>query len=416
MYTASGWVLLNQKKSLYCLSTTETQAFWKTQSELPSKIQASHAYNILILGVESWRADGASPTTMPFVSEFFRSFAPSENHYSIGSRSPTGLFGILSGQNPLYWYPSYSKGVPPAALRAFQRMGYRLTFSSADSVLFYRSLNHYVFGLKELATRYHSIEQYEGIPSENDARVVDQVLRDFDQPEDRPRFDFVFLTATHYPYQFPANYEFHRPAKPIDQMDLTAISVGDKEGIVNRYKNSLRYVDDQIKRIVERLQAKNLLEKTIIVLTGDHGEEFFDEGRFGHSSSLGNPQTKVPLFFRLPNQRKIPRLPLSGHADLMPTLFDAVGAKPSLDSFFSGRSLLSKGSRQLVVSGIGGESMCPGYFRARIPEGHMHFSLDDRGVHPHADQSDISGEKNKALNSSLRKRIKKDQFYFSGEK
>ncbi len=68
------------------------------------------------------------------------------------------------------------------------------------------------------------------------------------------------------------------------------------------------------------------LANTIVVLTGDHGEEMFETGRLAHGATLEDPQVKTPLLICAPGvaNRHLER-EVTSHADIMPTLFDLLG-------------------------------------------------------------------------------------------
>ena len=69
-----------------------------------------------------------------------------------------------------------------------------------------------------------------------------------------------------------------------------------KDQIVNRYKNTLLNMDDWYRDILKKVD----LSKTIVIITGDHGEEFFQQGRLGHCSSLNIHQTMTPCLVYIP--------------------------------------------------------------------------------------------------------------------
>jgi choline-sulfatase len=106
------------------------------------------------------------------------------------------------------------------------------------------------------------------------------------------------------------------------------------------YDGEIRYTDDQLARLVARLRALGLYDRTIFVVTGDHGEGFGEHGIEFHGYHLYRAQTQVPFIVRVPGAPagKV-ALPV-GHIDLLPTLANLAGASPSPD--FQGRSLLGE--------------------------------------------------------------------------
>jgi len=68
-----------------------------------------------------------------------------------------------------------------------------------------------------------------------------------------------------------------------------------KEKIVNIYDGRIVYVDRQINRIQEYLHQTNLSKNTLLLITADHGEEFFDHERMGHNHTLYDELIRIPL-------------------------------------------------------------------------------------------------------------------------
>src|SRR5207253_9104583 len=67
------------------------------------------------------------------------------------------------------------------------------------------------------------------------------------------------------------------------------------------------------------------LSNTIVIITGDHGEEFFQQGRLGHCSSLNIHQTMTPCLVFIPGVEAADITFVTSHADIMPTIADALG-------------------------------------------------------------------------------------------
>ena len=69
------------------------------------------------------------------------------------------------------------------------------------------------------------------------------------------------------------------------------------------YEGEVRYVDENVGQFIAKLKALGLYDETLIVLTSDHGEEFWEHGRFEHAHSLYNEVIAVPLMVKLPGSR-----------------------------------------------------------------------------------------------------------------
>jgi arylsulfatase A-like enzyme len=93
-------------------------------------------------------------------------------------------------------------------------------------------------------------------------------------------FGWVFFPAPHAPFR--AHFD-EMPART--ELD--------------RYRQELRYVDGVIRRLLDHLELTGLDRRTVVVIHGDHGEEFRERGKTGHES-LYSECSRVPLIVRIP--------------------------------------------------------------------------------------------------------------------
>jgi uncharacterized protein len=151
---------------------------------------------------------------------------------------------------------------------------------------------------------------------------------------------------------FPADYP--APFKPISREVnyLRLDNETDPTPLHNRYRNSVHYVDGLIGRVLTSLERKGLLENSVIVITGDHGQEFNDSGRnyWGHGSNFTRYQTGVPLLLYAPTLPPGVQRHRTTHFDVMPTLLrDYLGCSEPPDTYSVGRSLFEEGGRDAIV-------------------------------------------------------------------
>jgi arylsulfatase A-like enzyme len=138
----------------------------------------------------------------------------------------------------------------------------------------------------------------------SDGAMVDRVLRTLDDvPE--PFFLYLHVMGGHAPYEHPGAYE---PAFEIPEVDEEVstpharmeISEAQRANLVARYDVMLRYADDQLARVVESLDERGALDRTVLVYSADHGEEFGEHGDWTHGRSLHAETVRVPLAVRWP--------------------------------------------------------------------------------------------------------------------
>lgn len=76
----------------------------------------------------------------------------------------------------------------------------------------------------------------------------------------------------------------------------------DLQHVIALYDGEIRFTDDHLARLVARLRALGVLDDTIVVVTSDHGEEFFEHGQKGHAKTLYDEVLRVPLVVRHPRR------------------------------------------------------------------------------------------------------------------
>jgi len=174
-----------------------------------------------------------------------------------------------------------------------------------------------------------------------DHKTVDVVLDWLASTDERPWALYVNFQATHFPYNIPLDAE--RPYQPDMPTWSTFGYLGypesERDAVVNRYDNALKYVDAQVGRLRKYLKRAGELQNTIWVISSDHGEMFYDRDMVTHGRTLYDVEARVPLVLHWPEGIRSPELrsePAS-HLDIMPTVLDFLGL-PSHPSW-QGRSL-----------------------------------------------------------------------------
>jgi len=140
--------------------------------------------------------------------------------------------------------------------------------------------------------------------NEGGDRLTDRALEWLSATDGR-RFLWLHYMDTHHPYVSPPEIQrqygrvFSRDEiQRLSQKTRSAqdrISEGDVPDMEYVYDCTVRFVDEQIGRLVDRLEAEGELENSMIVVTGDHGEGFGEHGKFGHAHELWDTLICVPL-------------------------------------------------------------------------------------------------------------------------
>lgn len=174
-----------------------------------------------------------------------------------------------------------------------------------------------IFGLGQGFERYESCMSPEAGNSHEDVtgprtlgaveRWLAEVVKDGNA---EPFFLFIHLWDVHYDYKPPASYvEIFDPAYAgsLDASDLPHNSAiapdmapADLQHLVALYDGEIRFTDEILGRILDAMDRSGRLRDALVVVTADHGEEFFEHGGKGHQKTLFDEVVRVPLIVRWP--------------------------------------------------------------------------------------------------------------------
>ncbi len=307
--------------------------------------------NIVLLLLESWRYDAMNAAVSPSIDSLASRSSTFLRHFSSGNSTPTGVFGLFYGIHPTYWdaIKAQSGSIEtPVFLDVLRSHGYALGLYSEH---FERhKINDTIF--RGIAVH----DSFAGpTPDARDADMTHQ-LEDFVSDaarRHRPFMAFAFFKSTHYSYYYPPAYARFRPYRK-----LNVAMAGNRSMIdsyLNDYRNSVYYVDALVGHIVRRLEALGLMDNTIIVVTGDHSEEFDDDGAgyWGHASNFTEYQTHVPMVMYVPGQPPRRVREVTTHVDVPTTLIQAIcGCDRDARAYSNGLNLFGPlpNQRPVVVS------------------------------------------------------------------
>jgi hypothetical protein len=160
----------------------------------------------------------------------------------------------------------------------------------------------------------------------------------------RPCFVWCHLMSVHE-YHAPETITgFHSPERtPLDP-EANGVgrvrAYGSIEAAIDSYDDSILYVDALLGKLFRYVQTEK--PNTLLIVTSDHGEEFYDHGGFGHGFSLYNELLHVPLVIWGPGVPRAVSSEPTSHVDLMPTLARYLGFPR--DKSLPGRVLFADGS------------------------------------------------------------------------
>ena len=182
--------------------------------------------------------------------------------------------------------------------------------------------------------------------------TIDAALAKLAEDDARPTLCLIHLFDPHLDYDPPGEYAKLYAAvgarhSALQWKDCSQVLPGQREAVTPEhaarvraaYDAEIAFVDAEIGRLLVELERRGDLARATIVLTADHGEEFWEHGAFEHGHSLYDELVRVPLVLRTPAAAPGQVLDLPVRTlDLMPTLCELFGVPPSPQ--FEGRSLL----------------------------------------------------------------------------
>jgi arylsulfatase A-like enzyme len=183
-------------------------------------------------------------------------------------------------------------------------------------------------------TLHHAVEQWLGRKSQ------------------KPFFLFLHYWDVHYDYNPPSPYD--KMFNPDYKGDMSFFDFiknpkihkdmhpDDLEQILALYDGEIAFTDFYIGKLFHQLKKAGLYENSLIVVTADHGDEFFEHGKKGHMRTLYDEVLRVPLIMKFPSGSAIePNQKVDdvvSIVDIMPTILGSLGMTPS--SEVQGRNLI----------------------------------------------------------------------------
>lgn len=318
----------------------------------PLRCQSPQRPNVLMVVLESLRHDALTPQIMPNTSALAASARVYDRHFSTGNATRYGLFGLLYGLPGGYWQSMLDEQRGSQLFKVLGQQGYDLhLYGSAP--MYSPEFDRTAFA--DVRDQLH--QGPPGLGSEGrDSSIVASLQKDIraSQAAHTPWFGFVFLDSTHAPYHMPAGYP--PLATPMAQ-EIDFLRFGpdhDPAPELNRYRTAVHYADSLVGTLLDDLRAQGLDQNTIVLVTGDHAEEFNDLklNYWGHNGNFSDYQLQVPFVLHWPGQASGHETRTSSHEDWVPTLMrHALGCENALSDFSTGQDLLAEpaGERALVV-------------------------------------------------------------------
>ena len=317
----------------------------KTAVEAPPSLATG--YNVVLVSIDSLRSDhldayGYHRNTAPTISELARHGVLFRNNSSVTSWTLPGHMSMLTGRSLLGHGVIFDdRSLPtevPTLAQSLQSAGYKTgAVVSAPYVEarygFDRGFDDYDDETISFATNG---ESYKTVTAPLLQKTAASWLAR-NASEENPFFLFLHYWDVHYDYAPGAPYDtmfdpdydgdidgrefyFNPEVHPgMDRRDL--------DHLLALYDGEIRLVDDHLAKLRTTLKELGVADNTVIVITSDHGEEFFEHGGKGHHKTLFDEVTRVPLVLYVPGlypTRPVVKMETS-IVDIMPTLLSLLG-------------------------------------------------------------------------------------------
>jgi arylsulfatase len=307
------------------------------------------ARHLILISIDTLRADYLPSYGHPFVEtpHIDRLAAEGflfENHISAAPTTLASHVALMTGTWPhTHGVPRNGFVVDSANLmlaevlqrNGFETAGFIGAFPLSDQFSFDQGFTHWDEQLTlAKAGSQGRLDQNQRPANE----VTDAAIAWLDEaPDDKPLFLFVHYFDVHAPYDPPPEFaRLYREDEDPRNGSLPMIRRARIELLERRpselqdhlkrsYAAGITWVDHEIGRLIEHLEAQGILDEAIVVLTSDHGEAMGESWeRWDHGLSVGQATTRTPLIIRMPKGFEGGRRldALVSNIDVMPSLLD----------------------------------------------------------------------------------------------
>ncbi|MBN2716870.1 MAG: sulfatase, partial [Deltaproteobacteria bacterium] len=287
-------------------------------TEVSSASGKRSAQNVVLVLIDTLRADKLSAynrdsrVQTPFLDTLAKESMIFENAWAQENWTKPSITSLLSGLYSATHQNKSENNKVPSSVVMMQEHFSKLGFETAGFVA-----NGYVsdkFGFKR---GWDTWTNYVREGKRNRAEFVadDAVNWLRKRRDEKPFFLYIHTIDPHVPYIPPAKYRAlydNEPyngvvtatetAKLLEKVKTGALKLTDRDKfrLEALYDGEISYHDDYLVKVYDELKAQGLLDNTVLIVTADHGEEFFEHGSVGHGHSLYEELLHVPLIIRLP--------------------------------------------------------------------------------------------------------------------
>jgi arylsulfatase A-like enzyme len=341
--------------------------------------------NVIIVMIDTLRADStslssgdpeATPNLLALSREGTTYFSRA---IAAGASTAPSVKSFFTGRSPSHWGLDASNGAPPADawrfVHSFKAAGYQTASISANPLLertpyadgfdYFWSAGGYRFWqrsflLNVLYSGKRVWQVFERIEQLDLDKIGGGTVRKLasrwldDRSPEVPFLLYLHFFEPHWPYYDRGYFEpSPRPEYGFSYVDYLRLNHGDPALVRLRngrnvrylrhvYREEVRQMDEELGLLIRDFERRGLLEDSILVILGDHGEEFLEHNGFSHGHDVYEEQVHVPLLVHWPRAGEFTEMParVEGPVSLLdvgPTLIDLLDL-PGAPSDLDGRS------------------------------------------------------------------------------
>jgi hypothetical protein len=333
-------------------ATIDEEKVFEKIEKLDLKLVNEKSPNIYLFVMESFRNDYVTEEIAPNLHSFKNENISFGKSYSNANATHISWFSIFYSKKPFFWTDCAKKAkLGSPNLTILKKLGYKINVISSAELTYFH-LDKLLFGKKynALDSMIDFSQNFNLSTSQRDRLVFKTLSREIETKKEKNLF-IIFLDSTHSEYSWPDDFKtkFTPVIKNINYLSYI-LPKKDITPLINRYKNSINFLDSEYEKFFKNLKANKIYDDSIILITGDHAEEFYEDGSLFHASHLNHFQTFVPLYYKLGNSLNKPTCKYSSHIDIFPTIFHHLTNTFLPKTIVDGSSIFDPNKNESVLS------------------------------------------------------------------
>jgi uncharacterized protein len=319
------------------------------EGALPADVRFTRRPDVVFALIESTRADFLDAVTMPRLMARARDGALFDRHYAAATSTHYSVFSLFYSLQSHKMETVVGSGRAPLLFGALRHNGYQARYIAASSIEW--------MGIRGAVFSSVEDDLISGLPGSNgaarDASMLAAARRTVAGSDTtEPLFLFLFFDGTHFTYSFPEGAGVFQPSW--NGRGNGAAARVSPERLRNRARNAAHEVDRKLDEFLRWMETRRG-RAPLVIVTGDHGEEYREHGRVGHGTGVTVQQTHVPMVMWGPGVPRGTFSSVTTGVDIVPTLFRLLGDSLPYERYSDGMSMFESPADRFVLTSVGWE-------------------------------------------------------------